>query len=137
MFEKQFALVEVNQEHAVFRYPVLEEHYNAIRVVHGGVIAALLDTVMGVAVAFRVRPLGCFNTAATLTVSFFQPVREGEVLAEGRVLRLGKRIAFTEATATLAGVPVAHATATFAVIPLKPGQPHPATRPGTEKPQPG
>jgi uncharacterized protein (TIGR00369 family) len=124
LFEKTFfELVEATPERTVYRYRVRPEHLNAIGVLHGGMIAALLDTAMGVVVARNVRPKGSFNTAATLNVSFYAGVRDGEIVGTARVLRLGKRMAFTEATATQGDTTIAHATACFAVLPLKPAAP--------------
>ena len=75
---------------------VEHRHLNINGVVHGGVIATILDTAMGGAV---VSLLTEEETAATtsLYVEFLRAAREGEVLtARGHVLRRGRHIAFAE-----------------------------------------
>uniref|UniRef100_A0A914CZA1 Thioesterase domain-containing protein n=1 Tax=Acrobeloides nanus TaxID=290746 RepID=A0A914CZA1_9BILA len=71
------------------------EHVNNKGTLHGGQTAALVDivTARAVAVAHRNVPM----SSTDLSVSYFLPVRIGEVLViEGTVLKAGKTMAFTE-----------------------------------------
>jgi uncharacterized protein (TIGR00369 family) len=76
-----------------------EFHYNPLGLVHGGVIAMLLDTVAGCAVHATL-PAGVGYASIDLTVKFLRPVtvRTGLVTAVGRVTHSGSRTSLAEAT---------------------------------------
>jgi len=76
-----------------------EFHYNPLGLVHGGVIAMLLDTVAGCAVHATL-PAGVGYASVDLTVKFLRPVtaQTGLVTAVGRVTHSGSRTSLAEAT---------------------------------------
>ena len=66
-------------------------------IVQGGFISGWLDFTMAQAVIVRAtEPVGV--ASLELKVSFLQRVGPGLVIAEGRVLRMGRRVAFLEAS---------------------------------------
>ena len=66
-------------------------------IVQGGFISGWLDFSMAQAVIVRaVEPVGV--ASLELKVNFLQRVGPGRVIAEGRVLRMGRRVAFLEAS---------------------------------------
>jgi uncharacterized protein (TIGR00369 family) len=66
-------------------------------IVQGGFISGWLDFTMAQAVIVRAtEPVGV--ASLELKVSFLQRVGPGRVIAEGRVLRMGRRVAFLEAS---------------------------------------
>jgi len=83
---------------------VLEPHHtNPNGVMHGGVVTSLMDETLGHVIA-AARGLETIQVAPHSTVemnaSFLAAARPGDrVVVEGRVLRLGKSIAFGEAEA--------------------------------------
>lgn len=77
------------------------EHLNANKMVHGSVIHALLDTVMGM-VCFRANGRQPVATAE-MTVRYLEPVWGGRVEASARVIRGGKRLFVLEGMAYRAG----------------------------------
>jgi acyl-CoA thioesterase len=88
--------------HGVFlELEVEERHLSHFGVAHGGVVLLLLDTVGGVAVAFRDRSLERIATIS-LTTSFIRAVEVGRVVATARIDHLGGAIAHV-ATALHAG----------------------------------
>jgi len=102
-----------------WRYRVQAQHFNPVGALHGGVLSTLLDAVQGHALWTKVSPEGAFSVAITLNVSFLAPTRTvgDELIFEGRVQQVGKRIGFTEADCTNAqGVVVARATGTHAIL---------------------
>jgi uncharacterized protein (TIGR00369 family) len=102
----------------VWEYEVDPLHYNPFGVLHGGVVLALLDSAMGQAVATAVHRAGRFNAAAQMNINFLAPVRSGLLRAEARVVKIGKRLAVVEATATDGeGTLVAVATSTHSLLP--------------------
>ncbi len=71
------------------------DHLNKRGVAHGGVVASLLDTALGAAVVASIAPEEWTGTLE-LSVQFREPVLPGPVVAEGRVARRGRTIAFAE-----------------------------------------
>ena len=96
-----------------------EQHYNPIGVVHGGVTATLLDTVMGCAL-HTLLPPGTAYTTLDINVRFVRPVTTdtGTVLATGTVLHRGRRTATAEARLVAAadGQLLAHGTSSLLVL---------------------
>jgi uncharacterized protein (TIGR00369 family) len=73
-------------------------HYNALGTVHGGVIAALLDTAAGAAVHSTL-PAGWGFTSLDLNTKFLRPVtlESGMVRCEGAVINSARSTALAEA----------------------------------------
>jgi acyl-CoA thioesterase len=69
---------------------------------HGGVYSSLVDMAVGGALGTYAAPAagGLDQTTLDLNVSFLAGAREGAVIAEGRILRRGRTIAFGEARVT-------------------------------------
>jgi uncharacterized protein (TIGR00369 family) len=91
-----------DDRHGVFlELDVEERHLSHYGIAHGGVVLLLLDTVGGVAVAFRDRSLERIATIS-LTANFVRSVEVGRVVATARIDHLGGAIAHV-ATALHAG----------------------------------
>jgi uncharacterized protein (TIGR00369 family) len=69
------------------------------RIIHGGMVATLLDTAMAGACIQSLRPEERFLTA-DLHTEFYRPARPGVLRATGRVVRRTRGIAFCAADAT-------------------------------------
>lgn len=104
------------------RVPVRDELRNAAGApVHGGVYAALTDMAVGGALAtmHEASAGGVGQTTLDMNVSFIGS-SDGDVFAEGRILRRGRTIAFGEATITdAAGRLLAAGRATYMILPAK------------------
>ena len=90
---------------------VSERHRQANGVVHGGVVVAMMDTIMG---------LQCFRAAgrkpvatSEISVHFLLPIFDGRIEARARVIKTGKRTIVVESTVTRDGAVMAIATSTF------------------------
>jgi uncharacterized protein (TIGR00369 family) len=81
--------------------PIGEYHYNPIGSVHGGIAATLLDSVMGCAI-HTMLPQGRAYSTLELKISYIRAVTlaTGAVTATGRVINVGRKAAFAEATLT-------------------------------------
>ena len=92
-----FEIVELSEGKATFAVVPGEHHYNPIGVVHGGVAATLLDTVMGCAVHTRL-PRGRAYTSLDVQVRYLRPltVKTGRVLCTGAAVHVGARTATAE-----------------------------------------
>jgi uncharacterized protein (TIGR00369 family) len=113
-----FALVQVERGHAVFEGTPGLHAYNPIGMVHGGYAATLLDSACGCAVHASLSATQTYTTLE-LKVAFHKAMTTstGAVRASGRVVSLGRRVAFAEATLTdAAGKLYASATSTLLII---------------------
>jgi uncharacterized protein (TIGR00369 family) len=113
-----FSLLEAGEGRAVFELVPDEFHYNPIGVVHGGVLATLLDSAAGASVHSTLA-VGEAYTSLEIKVSFIRAVTEatGPVRAEGRVIARGSRVATVEAQLVDGGGKLlAHATSTCLIL---------------------
>jgi uncharacterized protein (TIGR00369 family) len=92
-----------------------EDHLNEAGTVHGGVLATLVDTVMGQAVRSRT---GDDDVPATsqLTVTYLHPGKPGHLVATAAVRKQGENLTVCEAEVEQDGQTLVHALATFAVL---------------------
>ena len=93
----RFTLVEIAKGLAVFEGNPDQSVYNPIGTVHGGYAATLLDSACGCATH------SCLDshqgyTTLELKIAYHRPLTDtsGPVRAEGRVLSVGRRVAFAE-----------------------------------------
>jgi molybdopterin converting factor subunit 1 len=106
--------------HVRMEFTASEQFLNPAGVVQGGFITAMLDDTMGPAAVAQLGA-GYFAPTLELKVSFLRPVGPGRLVADGRVVHMGKSIAFLEGSlADEEGNLVATATATARVVKLKP-----------------
>jgi uncharacterized protein (TIGR00369 family) len=92
-----------------------DAHLNLQGFVHGGVIATLADTAMGLAVRSAV-DAGRRHVTIEIGARYLRPVRPGPLAAIGRTVRVGSSVAF--ATAEVRGQDerlLATATGTYSV----------------------
>ena len=100
---------------------VLEPHHtNPNGVMHGGVVTTLMDEVLGGVIA-SLRGLETMYAAPHATVemnaNFLAGARPGDkITVEGKVLRLGKRVAFGEAEVHRADELIAKGRMTFVIL---------------------
>lgn len=89
--------------------PAFGNHFGNIQ---GGFIVAMLDAPLSIATFLKT---GEFLPTVEIKTSFLAPARIGPCAAEGRVLRAGRALVFTEAKLWSGdGTLAAHATATAA-----------------------
>jgi uncharacterized protein (TIGR00369 family) len=90
-------LVEVEEGRAVFAGTPGTHVYRPLGLVHGGYVATLLESALGCAVQSRLDG-GQDYTTLELKIAYLAPLSSttGRVLAEGKVLSFGKRVAFAE-----------------------------------------
>jgi uncharacterized protein (TIGR00369 family) len=104
-------------EEAVLRMQVPKQLLSPHGPVHGGAIAALIDTAIGIAVACRLAP-GDRTATHELNINYIAFAAKPVVIVTARVLRLGRTVAHTEAEARGEdGTLIAKALGTFGVFP--------------------
>jgi uncharacterized protein (TIGR00369 family) len=105
---------------AVLRLPYRETMLRPGGVISGPMIMALADASM-YAVALSL--IGKIKLAVTTSfnINFLYRANPADLLADGRILKLGKRLAVMEVSVHSEGreEPVAHATGTYSIPPLR------------------
>lgn len=94
-----------------------ERHFQPFGVVHGGVLATLIDTATFWAAFLRLPPdAGLVNI--DLKLNYLQPANDGRLTATGRCIRPGRTLSYTEAYVHNArGELLAHGTSTLMALP--------------------
>lgn len=90
-----FDVESVHDGRAIFRLEVRPSHKQIHGVVHGGILAALADTTAAIA-AYTVIPQGVEIATLELKINYLEPVPDGVVKADARVLRAGRNFIVTE-----------------------------------------
>ncbi len=90
-----FSLEAIDKGWAVLRLKAGTRHKQIHGVVHGGILAALADTV-GAMAAYTVVPRGTGIATIEMKINYLEPVPVGRVRAEARVLRAGRNFVVTE-----------------------------------------
>jgi len=103
-------LVSIAPGQAVFEMQARPEHTNSIGLVQGGLVSSLADTAMGIAV----RSMGANAATIDISIGFTAPARIGDMLrAEGKVVKSGRDIFFTETRVMAGDRLIAYSKATF------------------------
>jgi uncharacterized protein (TIGR00369 family) len=114
-----FRLVEITADGARVELDVAEAHLQPFDIVHGGVIATLIDTATFWAGFARIpEDAGLVNIDLKLT--YLETARRGRLVATGRCVRSGRTLSYAEAHVvgpdnTL----IAHGTSSLMTLPGK------------------
>ena len=94
-------------------------HHQPYGIVHGGVLATLIDTATFWAAFMRI-PEDAGFVNIDLKLNYFKPVINDRLRAEGRAIRSGKLISYSEARIlTVNNELIAHGTSTLMTLPRK------------------
>jgi uncharacterized protein (TIGR00369 family) len=89
------AIAEMAEGRVVIRVEIQPSQLNADGIVHGGVLPAIADGAMGN--AFRtLYGASAQVLTAELHLHYLRPMSGGALIAEGRVVRSGRRLSFGE-----------------------------------------
>lgn len=112
-------LAAIELDRAVLELPTARCHRQAYGIVHGGVLATLIDTATFWSVYLRIpEDAGLVNV--DLKLNYLRPVENGLLTAEGRAIRSGGTICYAEADVYNASRDlVAHGTSTLMILPGK------------------
>lgn len=100
---------------ATVRFEAREEHLNPAGTLHGGVLATLVDTAMGMAVRTAADEDDVPATSQ-LTVTYLRPGKPGPLSVRAQVRTRGEHLTVCDADVEQDGRDLAHAVATFAVL---------------------
>lgn len=113
-----FTIEEVRLDYARLRMPIKPELRQAGGVVHGGAIASLLDSAVVPAIGSRL-PADAKYSTVDQHIQYIGPLVDEDALAEGWVVRRGKRTVFCESEIRAEGTGrlVARSVLTYNVVP--------------------
>jgi uncharacterized protein (TIGR00369 family) len=110
-------LVSVGGGRGELAMQLQDHHFNPQGIVHGGIISAMADTAIGLALRSRL-PAGMTHRTAQLNVHFLAKGEGDRLVGRGRAVHLGRRMGYGEAEVLDGtGRVLARATATFIVLP--------------------
>lgn len=99
------------------RLSIRPHHLNPGGILHGGVVATLLDAAIGLAHRTKLGT-GRNHVTLELHVNYIRAAGDGTVLARGRAVSSGERVGYGEGELTdAAGRLLARASATFLIVP--------------------
>jgi uncharacterized protein (TIGR00369 family) len=89
-------LVDARPGEAEVAFEAGPEHVNLQGLVHGGMLATLADTAMGLAVRTTLGS-GRRHVTVQLGIEFLSPGRRGRIVARGRTVKVGRQLGFAGA----------------------------------------
>jgi uncharacterized protein (TIGR00369 family) len=112
-------LASISVDKAVVKLKTEQCHLQLFRIVHGGVLATLIDTATFWSVFLRLpEDAGLVNI--DLKLNYLKSVSTGMMTAQGRCIRAGRTINYAEASVKdKEGNLIAHGTSTLLVMPGK------------------
>ncbi len=112
----QMRLASIDLDKAMIEMDLGRCHLQPYGLVHGGVLATLIDTATFWAVYMRI-PEDAALVNVDLKLNYLKAVAEGRLEAEGLAIRSGKSISYAEARVTDAdGGLIAHGTSTLMIL---------------------
>lgn len=100
--------------HARFEFDAERRHLNPAGAVHGGVLATLVDTAMGLAA--RTRTEDEVPVTSQLTISYLAAGKEGPMTVTAQLRKRGEHVLLCDADIDQGGETLVHAVATFALL---------------------
>ena len=65
------------------------KHFQALGTAHGGVIATLLDSAIGLNINYKLFKMGKIAVTVQLNVQYIKPVNSDKIIGEGFILHIG------------------------------------------------
>jgi uncharacterized protein (TIGR00369 family) len=90
-------VVEASPGEVTVAMDVLDRHVNLQGLVHGGMLAILADTACGLSIRSSMEP-GRLHITTDLDIHYLAPARPGRLLGRGRAIKVGRSLAFAEAS---------------------------------------
>ena len=107
---------ELGTGYAMLKVDLQKKHHNPFGIVHGGVYSSVIDTAAYWAVYCELDENAGY-TSIDLSVDNLSAIREGEIVVEGRSIKIGKTICLAEATVKdTHGRMLAHGTSKLMVL---------------------
>jgi uncharacterized protein (TIGR00369 family) len=90
-----FELASIERGTAILTMQVRKRHKQVHGVVHGGILASLADTA-GALAAYPLLPRKTRLATVEMKINYLEPVDRGKIVAEAKLLRLGRSLAVVQ-----------------------------------------
>lgn len=108
----------LDQGHIRYTLKVTVQFQALPNMAHGGLLAAMMDGILGVAALSKVAEENKFVGTVEFKINYFKPVKVGSLLiGEGKVIQAGKSILVSEGQINVNGEMVAKGLGTFKSYP--------------------
>ncbi len=102
---------------AVVEIDLASRHLQPYGIVHGGVLASLIESATSWAVFYGIEDEGAGVTTVDLKLNYLAPATPGKAIAKGRQIKLGRTLAYADAeVSTEDGRLLAHGTSTLMIL---------------------
>ncbi|TWD89609.1 acyl-CoA thioesterase [Neobacillus bataviensis] len=82
---------DISEGFAILSLPIRDDLLQSGKVVHGGVLSVLMDSVIGTAVR-SVLETDEYSVTAEMNINYFRPAIKGKIFAEGKLMNKGKNL---------------------------------------------
>lgn len=82
---------EVDEGKATLSLPIQSNLLQSANIVHGGVIAVLVDSVIGTAVRTVISD-NMISLTAEMNINYFRPATKGRIIAEAKIINKSKQL---------------------------------------------
>jgi uncharacterized protein (TIGR00369 family) len=108
-------VVEASAGEVTVAMDVLDRHVNLQGLIHGGMLAILADTACGLSIRSAMEA-GRLHVTTDMDIHYLAPARPGRLYGRGKAVRVGRTLAFAEASIEDAeGKLIARAQSRFSV----------------------
>lgn len=90
-------VVEASEGQVTVAMDLLGRHVNLQGLVHGGMLAILADTACGLSIRSAMEP-GRLHVTTDMDIHYLSPARPGRLFGRGKAIRVGRSLAFAEAS---------------------------------------
>ena len=102
---------------AVVEIDLARRHLQPYGIVHGGVLASLIESATSWAVFYGIEDESAGVTTVDLKLNYLAPATRGKAIARGRQIKLGRTLGYAEAeVSTKGGKILAHGTSTLMIL---------------------
>jgi len=109
---------ELGAGHAVFEIETERKHHQPFGLVHGGVLASIVDGAAFWSLICEIDDEDTGITSVDLKLNYLAPVAAGKIVATGRRIKMGRTLAYAEASVSgPQGELLAHGTSTVMLLP--------------------
>ena len=90
-------VVEASAGEVTVAMDVLDRHVNLQGLIHGGMLAILADTACGLSIRSAMEA-GRLHVTTDMDIHYLAPTRPGRLYGRGKAVRVGRTLAFAEAS---------------------------------------
>ena len=110
-------LIDIGIGYASIELDIDKKHRQLLGVVHGGVFATLIDTVTFWSVYYEIEDPDAWLVSIDLKLNYLTPASSGKLFAEGRRIKVGKKLCYADAEITDAeGNVLTHGSSTLMIL---------------------